>query len=333
MFARSPGHHVLLSALVLIVAFGAGGCNQRHWVCEPPDEAALAKLPERLSETGLYSDFATETLSAGTRAYQPEFELWSDGASKRRWLLLPAGARIDTSDMDTWIFPEGTQLWKEFVRDGVRVETRLLQKVGPREQDWIGLAYVWAADQHEAYAAPQGAIDVLGTRHNVPASGECMACHAGSRSRVLGVSAIQLSRAAQGDDLDLERLRSRDLLSHPPVQPLIVPGDETVRAALGYLHANCSHCHNRDRPRSTGARCYEPDNELDFRLLTNELETVERTPTYQTMGSVVKAGRPGASPLVRAVSTRDFFERMPPLASERTNSQAVALLRRWIAGL
>ena len=32
---------------------------------------------------------------------------------------------------DSWRFPQGTKLWKEFTRDGVRVETRLLQKVGP----------------------------------------------------------------------------------------------------------------------------------------------------------------------------------------------------------
>jgi hypothetical protein len=213
------------------------------------------------------------------------------------------------------------------------VETRLLQKIGPGEGDWIGLAYVWAVDQHDAYAAPEGAIDVLGTGHNVPASGECMACHGGSRSRVLGVSAIQLSHAAQGDELDLDVMRELDLLSDPPPHPFMVPGDETARAALGYLHANCAHCHNRNRPRSSGARCYEPNNALDFRLLVTDLESVERTPTHRTMGSFVKAGKPGASPLMRALSTRDFFERMPPLASERTNDEAVALLRRWIAEL
>ena len=31
-----------------------------------------------------------------------------------------------------------------------------------------------------------------------------------------------------------------------------VPGDPSTVAALGYLHANCSHCHNRDRPPRVG---------------------------------------------------------------------------------
>src|SRR5688572_2800390 len=105
-------------ALLLVLALAAAGCGQRHWVCEPPSERALGALPQRLSETGLYADLPGEILRAGVRAYRPEFELWSDGASKRRWLALPAGARIDTRDMDAWIYPEGTRLWKEFVRDG-----------------------------------------------------------------------------------------------------------------------------------------------------------------------------------------------------------------------
>jgi hypothetical protein len=51
------------------------------------------------------------------------------------------------------------------------------------------------------------------------------------------------------------------------------------------------------------------------------------------MGSVVKRGRPGASPLIDAVSSRGFFERMPPLAAERVNDEAVGVLKRWIAEL
>ena len=39
----------------------------------------------------------------------PAYELWSDGALKRRWIRLPPDGRIDTSDMDSWVFPIGTQ--------------------------------------------------------------------------------------------------------------------------------------------------------------------------------------------------------------------------------
>src|SRR5205814_165387 len=92
--------------------------------------------PLRLSESGLYSDFASRTLAPRVIEYTPRYELWSDGATKRRFLLLPAGAKIDTSDMDNWAFPVGTKLWKEFRRDGFLVETRLLQKVYDNPGGW-----------------------------------------------------------------------------------------------------------------------------------------------------------------------------------------------------
>jgi hypothetical protein len=82
-----------------------------------------------LSETGLYAGIATRELSTGVLPYTPQFPLWSDGTEKQRWILLPNGAQIDTSNMDEWKFPEGTRVWKQFSVGGVRIETRLLENV------------------------------------------------------------------------------------------------------------------------------------------------------------------------------------------------------------
>src|SRR5206468_4354814 len=75
----------------------------RH--CRNEDPIRTARLPSRLSETGLFAEVSTDTLASGVRAYRPAFELWSDGATKRRWIWLPGQARIDTKDMDNWSFP------------------------------------------------------------------------------------------------------------------------------------------------------------------------------------------------------------------------------------
>lgn len=80
-------------------------------MCEE-DARGRATWPERLSETGLYADESLSTLGDGVVPYRPRFELWSDGASKRRWIRLPPGAVVDTTDMDDWGFPSGTKLWK-----------------------------------------------------------------------------------------------------------------------------------------------------------------------------------------------------------------------------
>src|SRR5262245_1382724 len=85
--------------------------------------------PDVLSETGLYADLATGELAAGVMPYTVRFELWADDATKQRWLFLPPGTQIDTSDPDRWELPIGTRAWKEFRAEGVRVETRFLTKV------------------------------------------------------------------------------------------------------------------------------------------------------------------------------------------------------------
>src|SRR5690242_19885860 len=96
-----------------LAAMAAGclvlGC-QPYRACDPVDDAAVGELPERLSLTGLYERGASGALSPGVRRYRPRFELWSDGASKQRWILLPPGAQIDTSDQDSWQLPVGTKI-------------------------------------------------------------------------------------------------------------------------------------------------------------------------------------------------------------------------------
>ena len=84
------------------------------------------RLPERLSETGLYADVATKRVAEGLLAFTPQYPLWSDGARKSRWIALPPGTSIDASDPDAWVFPVGTRLWKEFAFER-RIETRYLE--------------------------------------------------------------------------------------------------------------------------------------------------------------------------------------------------------------
>src|SRR5215213_5354145 len=97
------------TALVAVLAaFVLSGCNELYWVCEPTDEERVSKLPEKLGATGLYADIRTFSIATDVRSFAPQFALWADGADKQRWVQLPAGERIDTSDMNDWRFPAGT---------------------------------------------------------------------------------------------------------------------------------------------------------------------------------------------------------------------------------
>lgn len=299
----------------------ATACDFRH--CPPVDETALAALPTRLSGTGLYADIATGTVADDVLAFTPRFPLWTDGAEKRRWLALPAGATIDAADPDEWRFPEGTRAWKEFVRDGVRVETRYLEKVGPGDADWAAVAYVW--DDADATALPEGEPDARATAHDVPAADDCAACHAGRASFLLGVSAVQL------DDTDALGALLADGRIAPA--PGAVSQPEADAAALGYLHANCAHCHNADRD---DVGCYDPGNGFDFTLPAAVLADAHDAPALQTAAIRLAPGNPDGSEVLHRMGKRTrsvFPDAMPPLGTEEVDAEGIATLRAWIEGL
>lgn len=321
----------LRASLVLVSCLAATGCScsPSFRECAEPDPQVRDILPERLSETGLFRNMSTEELEADVHPFRPRFELWSDGATKRRWIHLPAGSRIDTSDPDDWHFPVGTKLWKEFTRDGVRVETRVLVKRGPDIGDWTMVAYVWRGG--DAWATPDGQDDVRGTLHDVPSAAQCAGCHRGTRSGVLGFSAVQLPAVGAGDRLGIDSLRRAGLLTHPLPLDNDVPGNATTRAALGYLHANCSHCHNSERPPREGPRCFDPESSLDFMLRLRDLNRVESTAAYRTgIGEVIRPGNPAESSLIIRVRSRDPWWGMPALGTEEIDRRGNQILERWI---
>ena len=316
--------------LVLALLFVAG-CS-RYWVCDEPNRARQSELPARLTQTGLYADLERGQLAPGVREFRPQFPLWSDGASKRRFIRLPAFAQIDTSDMDSWRFPVGTELWKEFSVGGTRVETRFLRKTGAGDDDWAAMAYVWSADGTDAVAAATGVVDARGTSHDVPSAGECRACHGGRKSFVLGFSAIQLAYTADPGQWDVRALQNEGVITTAPRVSLQVPGNETERAALGYLHANCGHCHNSARPEHAGARCFNPQNRLDFWLRSARLDSVSDTPTFTSgRGLAFEPGDPDNSRMIELTSSRGFLVQMPPLGTEVVDDAGLSKLRGWIA--
>jgi hypothetical protein len=153
-------------------------------------------------------------------------------------------ARADAGGRDAWRFPRGTRLWKEFAY-GSRIETRYLE-LGA-DGHWRFASYVWAADGRSAQRAPAtGRVlaveDAPFGRYAIPSQDDCLTCHGGARSPVLGVGALQLGPA-------LPQWIERGLIRHAPadwhLQPPAMPGTAAVeRAARGYLHANCGHCHH-----------------------------------------------------------------------------------------
>jgi hypothetical protein len=239
---------------------------------------------------------------------------------------LPAGTQIDTSEADRWMFPIGAMLFKEFVLEGKRIETRLIMRLGEGPHDYFMGAFVWNEDESDALFVPDGLENARGTAHDVPRVKNCFTCHDGEAGRVLGFSAVQ------------QPATNSELLTAPPAKPFVVPGDSTEREALGYLHANCGHCHNLNGTSW-------PDTDLDLRLTPSDMR-VEDTATYLSSVGVelnafqsddaelrVAPGDPEHSGLYYRMAMRGPMKQMPPLATELVDDNGLARVRAWIESL
>jgi cytochrome c553 len=290
----------------------------------------------------LYDDIASKQVAAHARSFAPQFQLWSDGAVKQRWVYLPECSVIDTRDMDDWSLPVGARMWKEFAVDGVRIETRLIERVALGAQDFRFTAYLWNDGETDAQRVPDGQLDAKGTTHDVPDEDACRRCHGshekggGRPSRALGLSALQLSHANAG--LTLDGLDAEGLLSVPPAASYIVPGNDIERAALGYLHANCGHCHNATADAV-------PQVDMDLWLRIDQL-TVDTTSAYattvgqpntifndQNVSARIEPGNPQSSAVWYRMNQRGNSAQMPPLASELSDVTGAGAVSAWIASL
>jgi hypothetical protein len=305
------------------------------------------KPPETLAATGLYTDFATLRVDPRHLPFSPQYPLWTDGAAKRRWISLPPGTAIDGSDPEAWVFPVGTRIWKEFSFGGRRVETRYLEHKG--EGRWLYAAYAWSEDGREAplvsirgrrAAYPLG----NGKAHAIPGVTDCKACHEGGRSRVLGFSALQLSsdrdpqapHAEPATGIDLTFLVEKGLLvGYEDTAPRIEARSGTERAALGYLHGNCGHCHNeRGSLSNLGLFLRHVFGERPQPAVATTFgHPVKKPAPGQSADAVsrIAPGDPDTSAVIERMSSRYPALQMPPLGTEAIDEEAVSLLRRWIA--
>jgi hypothetical protein len=308
----------------------------RHVTADDDDAGATPTGPQRLSESGLYADFASRTLARGVLTFTPRQPLWSDGAEKKRYLLLPEGSKIDTSSMDDWKFPIGTKAWKEFSVDGKLVETRLLWKQRDGADGWWMAAYAWSADGSEAMLTTERVVDALGTNHDIPSQKDCIACHADTSDILAGVNAIQLS-AADGNGM-VTQLATAGRLTAPPAAEFQPPGTGATQAALMYLNGNCGNCHN-GRGRTLAG---QTPMRLNLRVTDSVAEqTLAYTTTIgikakhgmtSTVDTLIVSGQPDASEVWLRASARGNEWAMPPLGSKVVDPGAT-VVRDWIGSL
>jgi hypothetical protein len=325
-----------------------GGAQPMGNGCDAQIANSTDSLPNDLACTGLYEDIASKKLASGMRAFTPAIPLWSDGSEKERWIYLPPGTKIDTSDMAQWVFPTGTKLFKQFSAGGKRIETRLYQKLATG--DWSHATYIWDSAETTAtrelggksVSVGKGGTFVGGSMYHVPTQRDCDQCHEGRAERVLGFEAISLGLAG-ASGLTLDALVKDKLLTDPPAKTQLVIGDDGSGMApevLGWMHINCGvSCHN-DRPASEAYQTL-----LRLRLDPAQLDgrssrTLE--PETSTIGAPAKSTRfVGQTRIVRGSPTQSLLyqlitsragktKQMPPLATTAVDTEHANLIKDWI---
>lgn len=308
--------------------------------------------PPTLRATGLYSDWDARVIAADNLPFSPQYPLWTDGATKSRWLHVPEGQFIDGSDPDVWKFPVGTRVWKEF-RFGARAETRFIELT---EDGWQFASYAWNEDETEATLVAERGIKYSvpirdGIRHAIPSRTDCRACHEAGPVRLLGVTALQLSpdrdpnaphaEPPPDGSVDLNALVARGLLRGLPeriadMPPRIATGSPTERSALGYLHANCGGCHTGAGELRSLAFALNYTLDRPAGSPAPAIATTLGQPSHFVIPGAddvrerVHGGDPERSVIVARMATRNPVVQMPPLGTRIVDEEAVRLVRRWI---
>jgi mono/diheme cytochrome c family protein len=340
--------HALLAAALLSVPLTGLGL-----ISEPALSAVEGWPAPSLRDTGLYTDWDTKSVSPTKIRFSPQYPLWTDGAIKTRWMELPKGTHIDASNPDAWQFPVGTRFWKEF-RFARRAETRFIEHTA---DGWKYATYAWNDDESDATLAPERGIarSVVirdNVRHAIPSRSDCKSCHEGSPARILGFSTLQLSadrdpNAPHAEPLPADAATLRTLIQRGIVRglpahlrngaPRIAAKSPTARAALGYLHGNCSYCHtfsgelaslkfSLQYPFAAGSADHPPAVATTLGQISKYVPS-----TWEGPGERIAAGNPDRSVLAFRVASRNPVSQMPPVGTRIVDEEAVALIRKWIA--
>lgn len=306
----------------------SGGASIARLIDTAPPLAA----PRTLLASKCFDPAAPMGAVAGAIAYDVTTPLWSDGAAKERFVVIPKGQRITTRADGDLVFPVGTVAVKSFSVDGRRVETRLL--VQHDLEDWVGYSYAWNAQGTDADLVDGNRLAELGggKRWYFPSTSDCGACHTPAAGYTLGLETRQLLGAAQGATLSALEAKTTNPVDRATVKTLV--SIDTASAtpetrARSYLHANCSICHRQ----GSVAGSAEIDLRFDTPLAESGLCNEPKNGDLGVAGArIVTPGAPERSVIALRMRTLDE-RRMPKLASRVVDEAGVAAVEAWIKTL
>jgi uncharacterized repeat protein (TIGR03806 family) len=354
-----------LQALAIILIFTVfTSCSDKDDEYTPvsPVVVDLTQVPySKLSDYHFFEgDMKNQIPSLNVIPYEPASSLFTDYASKKRFIWMPADVKANyVADNKILDFPIGTALIKTFYYTTIQpdnttqiIETRLMIR---HADGWKFYEYLWNDEQTDAdlvtgmdfvngssksitFKKPNN--EIITTSYRIPSDAECFACHKINETATpIGVKPQNLNHNfnfSNGNKNQLLKLKEQGYLTsypasivstvdyHDTTQPL----DLRVRS---YVDANCAHCHQDE------ARCYyrpirfpfaqtNVDSNIGICLVADESIS-------PTLTKIVSPGNFSKSILHYRISTNDESERMPLLGRTIVHDEGVALIEEWISSL
>jgi len=330
----------------------------------PGEHGSGNRLPTLLSQTGIFADLQTLQPSPGVYPYDVNVPLWSDGAKKRRWIILPgdgtdpdpATDRIKFTSTGEWEFPAGSIFVKHFelpIDDTdpsaiKRLETRVL--VRDAVNGVYGFTYKWNEDQTDAELLDNELLETIniktasGTRTQTwqfPSRQTCLFCHTQKAGGVLGVSARQLNcemtyptsgvtanQLVEWNRVGMftEQRDEQELVESPRLATIDDRHTDLEVRVRSYLDVNCGACH---RPGGVRANF---DARFETPLAQQQLiGAIPHTATNIPGAMIVKPGDPSHSMLVYRMLHGE--KQMPDIGVKRRDLAAITAICEWIDSL
>jgi glucose/arabinose dehydrogenase/regulation of enolase protein 1 (concanavalin A-like superfamily) len=330
----------------------------RIYKLAPSSPTASRPLPTLLSQTGAFTNLTTLAPHPGLIPYTVNSPLWSDAAHKKRWLAIPTNTFVTFAPTGGWTFSGGSVFVKHFelsVNDTnpafrQRLETRLLV----RDTNGLvyGASYKWRPDYSDADLVNTltnedvfitTATGVRTQLWSYPGRQDCLTCHTIPSGGVLGVNTRQLN----GDfgysqtgvtDNQIRALNHVGLFSSPvsesaiPSYTKLTPVTDT-NASLefrvrSYLDANCAHCH---RPNGGVNAIF--DARIDTPLSNAGIVGGTVLNNLGIFGARVVSPTNLAGSILYQRDNSLTATKMPPLAKNTIDADAMAVIAAWINAL
>lgn len=320
-------------------------------------DAIIADCPT-LSGYRLFADASDPTRNPNGRGipYDLTSPLFTDYASKHRFVFMPEGLKADYRDRDVFEFPVGTIISKTFAMpadlrnpDATEeiIETRLLIR---RATGWRALPYIWNEDKTDATLAVAGGIhpvswiDAEGesrsTDYVIPNANQCGNCHTDGDIVPIGPKARLLNKDYAYDEGSANQLMhwaSADLINGVPedldaIETIPLWDDQSASLdsrARGYLDINCAHCHAPNGEADTSGLYLESWREFGHDVGRCKAPVAAGDGTGG-LEFVIVPGDASQSILPHRMDSNELEVMMPEIGRTVIHDEGVELVRAWI---